>query len=92
MTGIWERIRGRGRQPGLACNEVVELVTAYLEGALGAEEHARFEAHLALCDGCTRYVEQMRTTIELTGRVDEDDLSDEAKTELLAAFRDWSAR
>ncbi len=89
MTGIWDRIRGRGRQPGLVCSQVVELVTDYLEGALSPEDRARFEEHLSHCDGCTRYVEQIRVTIALTGNVTEDDLSDEAKQELLAAFRDW---
>lgn len=89
MTGIWERIRGKGGPPPLVCSEVVELVTDYLEGALSPTDRARFEAHLAGCEGCTRYVEQIRATIALTGAVDEDDLSDEAKAELLDAFRDW---
>ena len=51
----------------LNCRELVELVTAYLEGDLSSGERKRFDAHLAGCDGCTTYVEQMRRTIELTG-------------------------
>ena len=45
---------------GLTCKEMVEIVTDYLEGALSPEDRSRFEQHLALCDGCTYYVEQMR--------------------------------
>ena len=51
----------------LNCRELVELVTAYLEGDLSSGERKRFDAHLSACDGCTMYVEQMRRTIELTG-------------------------
>ena len=89
MTSIWQRIRG-GEQPGLTCVELVELVTDYLEGALSPSEHARVERHLGACENCTRYVEEMRTTIALLGRIEEDDLSAEAKSELLEAFRGWA--
>ena len=89
MTSIWQRIRGGG-QPGLTCVELVELVTDYLEGALSPSEHARVERHLGACENCTRYVEEMRTTITLVGRIEEDDLSPEAKSELLEAFRGWA--
>ena len=75
----------------LSCQELVELVTAYLEDALPDEERARFDAHLAPCDGCREYVEQMRATIELTGSLSATDLSSEAEQALLAAFRDWKA-
>jgi anti-sigma factor RsiW len=73
----------------LSCRELVELVTAYLEGDLTKGERKRFEAHLTGCDGCTTYVEQMRRTVELTGRLRVDDLSREAQDALLRAFRDW---
>jgi anti-sigma factor RsiW len=73
----------------LSCQELVELVTAYLEGALAAPDRARFEGHLATCGTCRLYVEQMRTTIRLVGRVTVDDLSPEAERDLLAAFRSW---
>jgi anti-sigma factor RsiW len=68
---------------------VVELVTAYLEGALSLEDRMRFETHLTACDGCTMYVEQMRRTIELTGTLRVDDVSSEALRKLMHAFRDW---
>ena len=51
----------------ITCQELVELVTGYLEGALPARERERFEHHLALCPGCVIYVEQMRETVRLTG-------------------------
>ena len=73
----------------LNCREFVELVTDYLEGGLTDAERIRCDEHLAECAGCVNYVDQMRTTISLTGRVTPDDLSDETKAELLAAFRDW---
>ena len=89
MTSIWQRIRGRD-EPELACVELVELVTDYLEGALDDRDRSRFEQHINGCDGCANYVEQMRVTIAVVGRIEEDDLSVEARTELLAAFRGWS--
>ena len=89
MTTIWQRIRG-GRSRGLTCIELVELVTDYLEGNLDADERARVERHLAGCDACTAYIDQMRVTIAVVGRVREEDLSDEAKAELVAAFRGWA--
>lgn len=73
----------------LTCQELVELVTDYLEDMLTPEERARFEEHVQACEGCTIYVEQMRRTIALTGQLTEDDLSEEAKQELLAVFRNW---
>ena len=73
----------------LDCNELVELVTDYLEGALDAELRERFEQHIGDCRGCNAYVDQIRTTIDLTGRVAVDDLSEETKAGLLDAFRSF---
>jgi anti-sigma factor RsiW len=89
MTSIWQRIRGRS-EPGLTCAQVVELVTDYLEGGLSDVDRARFDAHLSACDGCTNYLDQIRVTIAVVGRVREEDLSDEAKAGLLTAFRGWA--
>jgi anti-sigma factor RsiW len=75
----------------LACQELVELVTDYLEGQLPAAEHARFDEHIAACDACTRYLEQMRVTIIALGHLPPESLSPEAERDLLAAFRDWRA-
>lgn len=76
----------------LSCQELVELVTAYLEGALSAEEHARFEQHLSGCGPCQVYVEQMRTTIRLAGRLTADAIAPEAEQELIETFRSWKRR
>ena len=77
-------------EPSLTCHEVVEIVTDYLEGALTPDVEERVEAHLALCDGCARYLDQMRVTIRLTGMLTEDQIPDEQKRELLEAFRSWT--
>jgi anti-sigma factor RsiW len=76
----------------LDCQELVELVTDYLEGALPPEDRARFEAHIVPCDGCRTYLEQIRTTIELTGRLTPEQLDPRAEAALLGAFRDWKSR
>ena len=73
----------------LSCQELVELVTDFLEGALTPAEAARFERHIAGCDGCTRYLEQIRQTIGVTGSLTVDDLTPEAEAALLDAFRGW---
>jgi anti-sigma factor RsiW len=74
---------------GLTCKELVELVTAYLDGGLRGRRRRRFEAHLAGCDGCTAHMAQMRETIRLTGHLTEDQVTDDQRAVLLAAFRDW---
>ena len=73
----------------LACQEVVELVTAYLEDALSPEDRERFEEHLVFCDGCQNYLEQMRDTIAATGRVPAGALPAALEERLLEAFRGW---
>jgi anti-sigma factor RsiW len=75
----------------LSCQELVELVTSYFEGALSADERAGFEHHIEGCTGCHEYVRQMRTTIELTGRLTTADVSPDAEAKLLAVFRNWKA-
>jgi anti-sigma factor RsiW len=75
----------------IPCRELVELVTDYLEGALSPEQHARFENHIAGCDGCTTYLEQMRETIRLTGTLREQQISPEALEALLHTFRGWAS-
>ena len=77
--------------PELACQELVELVTAYFDGTLSRRDQRRFRRHISGCDGCTAYVEQMRLVIEATGQLGEEDVPPEARDELLMAFRDWKA-
>jgi anti-sigma factor RsiW len=76
----------------LNCKEFVELVTDYLEGKLGVEDTARFEAHLAVCDGCDIYLEQMKQTKQLLGRLSEEQVQGDARAKLLRAFSDWKSR
>jgi anti-sigma factor RsiW len=73
----------------LSCQELVELVTEYLEDALPPDERARFEAHIEPCDGCRAYLQQIRTTIELTGQLTPEQLEPAAEAALLGAFREW---
>jgi anti-sigma factor RsiW len=76
----------------LSCQELVELVTDYLEGALPPAERARFESHIANCDGCSAYIEQIRVTIRLSGTLRPEQLDPAAEEALLEAFRDWKRR
>jgi anti-sigma factor RsiW len=73
----------------LVCQEMVELITDYLEGTLSRSQRRRFEAHLAGCEHCTEYLEQMRATIRLTGRLRVEDLTPEMQQEFSALYRRW---
>jgi hypothetical protein len=76
----------------LPCQELVELVTDYLEDRLPASQRARFDAHLAQCSGCRTYLEQMRQTVRALGRLTEESIEPAIKDRLLDAFRDWKRR
>lgn len=76
---------------GMTCAELVELVTEYLEGALGERERERFELHVVYCPGCAFHLDQMRETIRLTGRLTEEGLPAVTRHALMQAFRDWKA-
>lgn len=78
--------------PRLTCREVVELLTDYLEDVLPAAQRARVEEHLATCPDCTAYLEQMRTTIGMLGRLREQDVPPGVLSQLIAAFRGWRGR
>ena len=73
----------------LSCQELVELVTDYLEDALPGELRRRFDDHIAHCAGCQTYLQQMRLTIRATGTLTPDSLSPDAESALLEAFRSW---
>jgi len=75
----------------MSCKELVELVTDYLEGRLTGADLEEFEAHLAECGPCRIYLEQMRTTLMALGRIPEETISAEARTELIHAFGDLRA-
>jgi anti-sigma factor (TIGR02949 family) len=73
----------------LTCAEVVEVITDYLERRMPAHDRERFEEHLAFCDGCSVYLDQMRLTIAATGRLRIEDIPAALEERLVAAFRAW---
>jgi anti-sigma factor RsiW len=81
----------RTRHRALACQEVVELVTDYLEDALTSADRKRFETHLAGCPHCTEYLAQIRETIRLAGRLTPEDLTPDMSTDLTDLYRRWRA-
>lgn len=78
-----------GELEEITCAEFVELVTGYLDGALDRRTRRRFEAHVAACEGCEAYLEQIRTTVAVTGSLREEPLAPEARAALLRLFRSW---
>jgi anti-sigma factor RsiW len=72
----------------LACIELVELVTEYLDGALAPGERSRVDRHLAGCDGCATYMDQIRQTIAAAGSLGPDDVPAPVMARLLAVFRE----
>ena len=79
------------RRRDIVCQQAVELVSDYLEGVLSRRDRRRFEAHLRGCPNCTAYLEQILTTIRLTGTVEAEDLTPEARADLTELYRRWQA-
>lgn len=79
------------RRNELVCQQAVELVTDYLEGSLSRRDRRRFEAHLRQCPNCSAYLEQIRTTIALTGGVEAEELSADARQDLIELYRRWQS-
>lgn len=75
----------------IVCQQAVEMITDYLDGALSRRDRRRLENHLRACANCTAYLEQIKLTIQLTGTIEADDLSPEAKAELTELYRHWKA-
>jgi anti-sigma factor RsiW len=69
------------------CQEAVELMTEYLEGALDVEDTAVFERHLSWCDWCATYFQQLRQTIEVTGSLREQDIAPPVMDALIETYR-----
>lgn len=88
MSGVRDTTQGPPADV-MACSELVELVTEYLESVLPTPQLVRFEEHLADCPPCRLYLGQMRETIVMTGRLTEESMQPEAREALLEAFRDW---
>jgi anti-sigma factor RsiW len=79
------------RRKDLVCQQAIELVTDYLEGALSRRERRRFEAHLRACPNCAAYLEQIRATIALAGAVEVEELTAEATQDLIDLYRRWQS-
>ncbi len=77
------------RRRDIVCQQAVELVTDYLEGSLSRRDRRRFESHLRACPNCSVYLEQIRMTIELTGTISPEGLTEEAKRDLSDLYRRW---
>jgi anti-sigma factor RsiW len=77
------------RRKDIVCQQAVELVTDYLEGALSRKGRRRFESHLRACPNCSAYVEQIRMTIELSGSIEPEDLTPEVRRDLTDLYRRW---
>jgi len=75
----------------MTCRQVVELMTDYLEEALSPIDRARFEEHIATCDGCHTYLAQLRRTRAILGRLTDEPVPASLERELVSAFRDWKA-
>lgn len=73
----------------LSCQEMTELVTDYLEKRLTLMDRIRFRMHLGLCRHCRGYLEQMRATIRLLGRLPTQEEEPEVPEELLRRFASW---
>ncbi len=79
------------RRKDIACQQAVELVTDYLEGTLSRRDRRRLEGHLRACPNCAAYLEQIRVTIKLTGGVETEDLTPEAREDLRDLYRRWQS-
>jgi anti-sigma factor RsiW len=79
------------RRKDIVCQQAVEMITDYLDGALSRRDRRRLETHFRACPNCSAYLEQIRLTIQLTGGIETDDLSPEAQAELSDLYRRWRA-
>ena len=79
------------RRKDIVCQQAVELVTDYLEGALSRRERRRFESHIRGCPNCSAYLEQIKMTIELTGAIEPEELTPEARQDLIELYRRWQS-
>jgi anti-sigma factor RsiW len=85
----WLAPMNNDKEREMACQELVEVITEYLEGTLPEHDCTRFETHLASCPACQEYVEQMRALIRLSGKLTARSLEPATVDSLLLAFRRW---
>lgn len=55
----------------LTCEDVNDFLIDYLDGTLDENMRERFEAHIAKCEQCRRYLEQYRQTVDMVKEFDE---------------------
>lgn len=80
---------GHGPGHDYTCQDVVALTSDYVEGAMTSEQMTAFELHLNFCDGCSSFVDQVRTTATMAHGMSEEEIPEELRSKLLSAFRDW---
>ena len=73
------------------CQQVVDLVTEYLDGGLEPHERLAFERHVAICPPCRGYLSQIRRVSRVAGSLTEDHVPERLRSSLLEAFRDWKS-
>jgi anti-sigma factor RsiW len=73
----------------LVCQQAVELMTDYLEGALSWRQRRRLERHLRACDGCTAYLAQLRISIATLGQIEPAPLTDKTRADLIRLFQQY---
>jgi len=78
-----------GYEHDFPCDHIVELVTDYLEDRMALPLRRRFDAHLAICEGCVAYLEHMRETVRALGRIPAEEQRSAGFQELLEPFRGW---
>ena len=88
---LWRKLCPRRYAERLRCRELVGLVTDYLDDALPAERRAQFDSHLDTCEACSAYIDQIRLTAELLGRLPADPLPAGVTDHLVEVFRDWQS-
>ena len=54
------------------------------------EQMTEFELHLNFCDGCSSFVDQVRTTAAMAHGLPDAEISEEMRAKLLSAFKDWT--
>ncbi len=77
------------RRKDLVCQQAIEMITDYLEGALSRRDRRRLETHLKACHNCAAYLEQIKLTIQMTGTIEPDELSPKARADLTDLYRRW---
>ena len=80
------------RVPLIACMDVVEVVTDWMEGALDDDLRTDLEEHLVICPDCAAFVHQLRLTRRALGQAGSGDVPAVLRERLLAAFSEWTGQ